>query len=904
MATYTWKKYNATIKDAEWVETTETVLHYVTIIKGLGYTDYESSVINAYSGYTVNETTGEVTLTGGNSCYFHEYDDRTHPYIYNSDGAARKVAGWNIIEYDNSDTTGYELILAEPITVSLGSYISDVTSSNISTYPKNGIHTDGYWYVLSSAIQLGDSSVGDIVKLNVNGVAANFIVVHQGNPDSSIYDSSCNGTWLLMEDVYEKGIWDSSDNDYANSDIHSYLNNTFLNLFDSSIKNAIKQVKIPYIDGTGSGGSLATGTSGLSTKAFLLSYTEVGFSGSSYVSVEGAVLSYFDGAANSKRIAKLDGTNSRWWIRSPYKSSKIFGLYVDVDGNIRSSRITVSEGVHPALVLPYTLIVDSDGNVIVNTAPGKPGIPSFSEPEGGKALTVSWSAATDADGNLSGYILECSLDGGSWTQIYKGSALSYSYTVPKGTETIAFRVKAYDSYNAESSYATSSTVAVSNDIIGIQGANAIIGGIQKDLTGVGYVCIAGVWKSLVNSYTCIDGIWKSMIGGVDLADLPDGYTQLEYIESSGTQYIDTAFVPNQDTRIDISVMAFSTANAGAGTGFIPYGAGVNYNSNAFECYTSGEQLEFNYANEKAYVCDAITNSIYNISHNKAAVSVTGAVNASYTFPYTAISVPRTMTLFAINRASVLISDSMRLYSCQIYDNDVLIRDFVPCINSSGEVGLYDMVNKMFYSNAGTSVFTAGKPVNSTFYPLPGNFASAEYIQSSGTQWIDTGFIPNTNTRIVMDVENLTATASTGYFGTRSAASGTNPYSCTFFTNINGEANMRLDYYGSSKTISCNSLQRLQLDWNKNVTTIGDITTVTSTASSNSSTYNLCLLAINTAGSPQFGANAKLYSCQIYDNGTLIRDYIPCANANGEAGLWDKVNGIFYGNSGTGEFTAG
>lgn len=208
---------------------------------------------------------------------------------------------------------------------------------------------------------LGKQAVGSIVKLNVDGVATNFIVVHQGLP-GTMYDSSCDGTWLLMEDIYESRVWDSSDNDYANSDIHSYLNNTFVNLFDSDIKSAIKQVKIPYRAGRGSSTTVTSGSSGLSAKVFLLSYTEVGFSGSSYAPVEGAVLSYFNGADNSKRIGYLNGSATGWWLRSPYTSRTGGAWGVRSGGSSYGNvSVTASYGVRPALVLPYELNVNSDG---------------------------------------------------------------------------------------------------------------------------------------------------------------------------------------------------------------------------------------------------------------------------------------------------------------------------------------------------------------------------------------------------------------------------------------------------------------------------------------------------------------------------------------------------------------
>lgn len=173
------------------------------------------------------------------------------------------------------------------------------------------------------ATRLCNMAVGSTVKIKVDGTLRDFIIVQQGNPDSTIYDSSCDGTWVLLKDIYETRAWHSSNtNDYANSTIHSYLNSTFLNLFEPNIENAIKQVKIPYQNGTGSGGSLATGANGLSAKVFLLSGYEVGWTTSNhtYFPKDGAKLDYFGSGSdgNSKRVA-YDGSSAViWWLRSPY----------------------------------------------------------------------------------------------------------------------------------------------------------------------------------------------------------------------------------------------------------------------------------------------------------------------------------------------------------------------------------------------------------------------------------------------------------------------------------------------------------------------------------------------------------------------------------------------------------
>lgn len=318
--------------------------------------------------------------------------------------------------------------------------------------------------------KLGSMSVGSTVKLKLGGTARDFLVVHQGLP-SSMYDSSCNGTWLLLKDIYTTRTWDSSNNDYKNSDIHSYLNGTFLNLFDNDIKNAIKQVKIPYQNGTGSGGSVASGANGLSCKIFLLSSYEVGFStsDSSYFPRDGAKLSYFSSgtgsAANNKRIANYNGSATNWWLRSPSTDDTNYVWRVRSSGGYGNWSCGSTYGVRPALVLDSSLSVSDDGSVQTNQPPTTP--TSISVPEnisGGSTITISWGSSTDPDGNLEGYIVERSDNGGSsWSQIYQGNATSTQNSVAYGTQSVMYRVKAYDSNGEQSGYRTSSQVEVINN---------------------------------------------------------------------------------------------------------------------------------------------------------------------------------------------------------------------------------------------------------------------------------------------------------------------------------------------------------------------------------------------------------------------------------------------------------
>ncbi len=319
-------------------------------------------------------------------------------------------------------------------------------------------------------VKLSTKAVGSIVKIAVDGKDYDWLVVHQGLP-GNVYDASCNGTWLLMKDASaaKSRFGDGNGNSYKDSGIHTYLNNTFYSLIDSDIRNAIKQVKIPYQNGTGSGGSLATGSNGLSTKVFLLSGYEVGWTTSDNSSFpkDGVRLAYFGNSSggNSKRIAYNGSSADNWWLRSPNTNHGSLVWGVKSDGSFNFWQHYNSISVRPAFILPPTLVVSDDGTVSTNTAPSTPG--SISVPSsimGGTNISISWAKSSDAESNLDGYKVERSTNGGSsWSQIYQGTATSTTNNVAFGTTSVMYRVKAYDTEGLESGWRTSSQVTVVNN---------------------------------------------------------------------------------------------------------------------------------------------------------------------------------------------------------------------------------------------------------------------------------------------------------------------------------------------------------------------------------------------------------------------------------------------------------
>lgn len=406
-------------------------------------------------------------------------------------------------------------------------------------------------------VRLGAKAVGSIVKIKVNGAAKDFIIVHQGKP-SSVYDDSCNGTWLLMKDIYEKRQWNSSNtNDYANSTIHSYLNSTFLNLLEPNIKRAIKQVKLPYRKGSGSSETVTSGSNGLSAKIFLLSAAETSFSHAYMPSGEGTELAYFKGCADdssdSKRVAYFGRFADFWWLRSPSCSGySNYALYVGSDGGLDDYLSPSSYGIRPAFVLPSTLLVSDDGTVSTNTAPSTPwNISVPSSIMGGTNISISWAKSSDDESNLSGYKVERSTNGGwSWSQIYQGTATSTTDNIAFGTTSVMYRVKAYDTESLESGWRTSSLVTVVNN--NAPSAPPSIA-VPKDVKGGSTLVIS--WTAASDSDGNLSGyiLERSTDGG-------SAYTQV--YKGNALTYTDT--ITNGWSTVMYRVKAYDTEGLESG----------------------------------------------------------------------------------------------------------------------------------------------------------------------------------------------------------------------------------------------------------------------------------------------------------------------------------------------------
>lgn len=183
--------------------------------------------------------------------------------------------------------------------------------------------------------------------------------------------------------------------------------------------------------------------------------------------------------------------------------------------------------------------------------------------------------------------------------------------------------------------------------------------------------------------------------------------------------------------------------------------------------------------------------------------------------------------------------------------------------------------------------------------LPSGYKRLEYIQSSGTQYINTGFKPNNNTRVVMDLLYTGSESISNEFGAWNSSNN-----ASFISLTTGKNNLYPFYGNTSKQVSADRTARHTVDMDKNVVKMNGTTMITFDQMSFQCIYPMFLCCFNNVGATENMTSMRIYSCQIYDNGTLVRDFIPCQTTSGDIGLLDDVNSVFYGNAGTGTFTAG
>ena len=226
--------------------------------------------------------------------------------------------------------------------------------------------------------KVGTLAVGSSVYLMENGVRTEFLVVNRGNPDASLYDSSCDGCWLLMKDVYGSGgkkVFRPSNvggsADYSTSTIAAYLtSDEFMNGWDNVALSLVKQIKIPYWNS--SAGKIKSGTDGFPCKFFSVAAYELGGAevdtagDPTHYPKDGKKLEYFNIVVgnSAQRIAQYNNANVIYWTRSTYMDNTDYAEIVNTSGGIGNGDAGQDNYIRPALILPSTALIDDTGLLI------------------------------------------------------------------------------------------------------------------------------------------------------------------------------------------------------------------------------------------------------------------------------------------------------------------------------------------------------------------------------------------------------------------------------------------------------------------------------------------------------------------------------------------------------------
>lgn len=523
-----------------------------------------------------------------------------------------------------------------------------------------------------------------------------------------------------------------------------------------------------------------------------------------------------------------------------------------------------------------------------------------------KKITVKARIATYNSSNKGGYIkipLGSNTTGKLEGQYYQWSSPSYAQDYMAGG------TSNYSQYEVGESYLPYFIETVTNNGLYFYSGEIVapityISGIVLDVECVDVIKIGE--NKLDEAYLGEGWISKIYKGAMLLFEkekplIPRAYKQLKYIQGTGTQYIDTGIKMNSsvDIEADAEIRQFAWHRTNASTdlagifGNIVCGdsggnrAGLRfYTERNYYWYYSNTGWPTVWPSDETFYNRNIYKTVGNVFYINGTSTITGTAG-------TWSDATNNALLFSMGESP---KAGMKLFRAKLWDNNVLVRDMYPVKRKSDNaVGLYDVVSKTFFGNAGTGNF---------YESIPDEYQEVEYIQSNGTgqntgQHIDTGYYPTNGDdfRLNMTVMPLDVPATEREFlaeyggGINVQIGFLNKSTWTFKDD---ETLYRYVTASSTNVTPSNAK-------NKKVYIDGQQTF------SGTSRFSLYLFAQNESNtsSTVWDSSIRLYACTITVNGVPIRNYVPCyRKSDGVIGLYDTINKQFKINEGSGSFTKG
>ena len=607
------------------------------------------------------------------------------------------------------------------------------------------------------ATQLGNVAVGTTLYLEEDGSWIPYLVVQQGLP-SSKYDESCNGTWLLRRDIYSNSIWANGSGPYTDDEYYLFsAMEDMLPLFSSEIQMLIKTATLPFCYQS-TRTSYRTQTKEF--KLFPLSSNEVNASlSNSYTdsSSEGSELSYFPygSSTHTKRVANYNGSPAAWWLRSSDTESTNQSMIILENGQTDAYTRTVEGGVRPALILPTDLIVNDSNQIVGGIIPSTPpsiSVPTSSVPSG-SSFSVSWTAGS----NATGYILQRSVNGGSWQTVYTGSSLTYRDTAKSTWTTVQYQVASTAS-GFTSAYKTSSTVNILPYNVTTLTVPSLI--MQGQNFTVSWSSVSGATTYILQRNVNSGG-WEQVYSGssTSFEDTPEStWTTVQYQVQAGASGTYGAWKTSSSIPvISASALVISGTDEDLGTltADVPYTVSTDtgnpitltrtVNGNLVATLTVSSNFAYSIP-----VMDLPTGS-GTIVINASVTASTGTVTATRTWTYTktAITFPNSagVAQLTMNGQNVLpptVAEAVRVPTVWGGSLDKALELLLPVVNAAVvSVGTYVGTGTYGSDNPNTLTFTDDPQVvtiyggGQTLVISSTDTSSPAYISGKTATWYST-----------------------------------------------------------------------------------------------------------------------------------------------------------------------
>ena len=367
---------------------------------------------------------------------------------------------------------------------------------------------------------------------------------------------------------------------------------------------------------------------------------------------------------------------------------------------------------------------------------------------------------------------------------------------------------------------------------------------------------------------------NAYVGVSSRRNLPGEYDQVNYIESTGMGYIDSGVKVSPNLRAEVDFQFIK----------IVYG---------IECTVFGTYGSTSRMGVLASDYGTIINRNGTLSQSSDIYARTQAT----AYPVTGYDSPSiNITIFCQSLVSSVyapfngVCGTVRLYSLKFYDNNILIRDFVPAIRKSDSCpGLYDLANNVFYTEV---------------QKIPSEYKRVEYIESTGEQYIDTGYKADANTGHYVKFSTTSALATSGHgsmFGAADNNWTTAYYLETYTTDSSHPGSFKYNSTSYDAKMATSTVLTICHSKTQNVLTRNDGSYISVANETHSTPVNMYIFASNKSG---VGAcifiKAKLYHLIFLKSAGYVHEYYPVIRkSDNKPGLYDVATQTFLTNQGSG-----